>query len=797
MQNNKGYLFSAKYKRSMKSLLAMLLMVSMIFSWLPPADASIDAVIHIGEVSGKKGDSIEVPISYDSKGTNFSFYQSELSFTYDPAVLELVNEDEVVNNQAYAKYQGVGLTKNTSTSGVIRITMTTQRHIDEPGALYSLHFKIKENTTVVGESSVNLGESTWFQDGDPLPVTGENGKVTVKADEKPVGKAVVYIGSVKGKAGEKVTQSVDTVSLDQPIGSYGVHLKFNPAVLRVTNVTGNRSGVQYNVNNETGSLIVGWSDADGGLNPIPASEIPQTLFKIEFTIASGAVAGEYPVQTIDATVPEHFTVTDVDAIEMNKQFVPGSITVLSAPVTPTTPTTPSNPGSSNSGTSSSGSATPTTIPSASTSEKITVNVTNERNVGAIVSATTIERTTGTDGRKKDEVNLTAEQTSKAIQSLKQAASNIARILIPDVKDEVSELNVKLPAESTSLMANEKMNLYIETVNASLQLPASSLQGLGSDVFFHLVPIKDATEREMVKQRIQNDPLLAHSSANTADFRLAGRPMTIETNMSNRPVTVVLPITEPNLTPKELDKLQVFIEHSDGTKELVKGKIVKFNGTDQSGIEFEVTKFSTFSIVHINDSKGASYIQGYADGMFRPNQTVQRAEMAALISRALLSDNSGQIPAITYKDVPAASWARDAITKVSHAGLMNGNANGIFMPGRSITRAEMAVIIDRVLKKQESPATAMTDATQTDGAIDASDITQHWAKEAVQHVVASGIMTVSGQGKFRPEDAVTRAEAVTMLNRLLNIKSDGDNSPMWKDVPVSHWAYGAIQAASQN
>ncbi|PZT55160.1 S-layer homology domain-containing protein [Paenibacillus silvae] len=802
MPHHNSFIFSAKAKRSMKTLLSMLLMVSMLFSWLPQAQASVSPVIHIGDVTGKPGDTIEVPVSYDLKDSNFSFFQSELSFAYDPTVLELVDKDEVVNRLAYTNFQGVSLTTDTSASGKIKVNMTTQAFIGESTALYSLHFKIKKSAAA-GSSFVTL-EGGILLELYPLQPTGENGQVTVLADEKPVGEANVLIGTVQGKAGDKVTLSVDTASLSQPIGSYGVRLKFNPSVLNVENVTGDEPGVQYNVNNTTGSLLVGWSDEDGGLSPIPASESQQTLFKIEFTIASGAATGDYPVQIIDATLPESFTVTDVDAIEMNKQIVTGKITVVGNPVTPTDPTTPSTPGSSSSGGSSTGS---TTTPSASNSEKITVNVTNERNKTAIVSATTIQRTTGTDGRKKDEVNLTAEQISRAIQSLKQAGSNIARILIPDAKDEVSELNVKLPAKSTSLMADEKMNLYIETDNASLQLPASSLQGLGSDVFFHLVPIKDTAGREVVKQRIQNDPLLVQHLTNTADLRLLGRPMTIETNMSSRPVTVVLPITEPNLTPKELDKLQVFIEHSDGIKELVKGKIVKFNGTDQPGIEFEVTKFSTFSIVHINESKSTSYIQGYADGTFRPNQTVQRVEMAALLSRALQLGHNEQTAVSSYQDMPASYWARDAITKVSQAGLMNGNTNGYFSPGRSITRAEMAVIIDRVLTKKINPDTVgvtTTDtnaidkaATESGQAISASDITQQWAREAVQHVLTSGIMSVSQQNKFHPDDALTRAEAVIILNRLLKLEAAGEGSPTWKDVPASHWAYGAIQAASQH
>ncbi|OMF63930.1 S-layer homology domain-containing protein [Paenibacillus sp. FSL R5-0766] len=787
MSSENSYLFSAKYKRFTKSLLALLLTISMIFSWLPQAQASTDPVIHIGEVSGKPGDIVEVPVTYDSKDTNFSFYHSDLTFAYDPAVLELVDGDEVVNQQAYEKYLGAGITKNTSVPGFIQIVMTTQSFINESTVMYSLHFKIKGSATA-SASSVNLHSGALIKEIDLSQVTGENGQVTVLSEDKPIGNVLVSIGSAQGKAGDKVTLPVDTVSLDQPIGSFGVRLKYNPAALQVINVTGDVPGIQYNANNETGSVIVGWSDEDGGQSPIPASESPQALFKIEFTIASAAITGEYPVQVVDTTLPEHFTVTDADAMEMNKQILPGKISVVGSPVTPTTP---SNPGSSGSGSSSSGSSTPSTP--ASTSEKITVNVTNERNINAVVSATIIERTTGADGRKKDEVNLTAEQTSRAIESLKKAGSNIARIMIPDEKDEVSELNVKLPAKSTSLMADEKMNLYIETDNASLQLPANSLQGLGSDIFFHLVPIKDTAGREVAEQRIQNDPLIVKSSSNTADLRLVGRPMTIETNMSSRPVTVVLPIRETNLTQRELDKLQVFIEHSDGTKELVKGKIVKFNGTDQPGIEFEVTKFSTFSMILMNDTHSSAYIQGYADGTFRPNQEVQRVEMAALLSRILPSDSVEATLDTSYRDMPAAEWAREAITKATAGGYMRGNAAGDFMPERSITRAEMAVIIERLLNRKDiTGAVTTTELTK-----EATDITLHWALEAVQRVLATGVMSVSPDGAFRPNEAVTRAEAVTLLNRLVHIEPELSGTSRWKDVSASHWAYGAIQAASQN
>ncbi|MCW3791669.1 S-layer homology domain-containing protein [Paenibacillus sp. LS1] len=768
MSNGYFHKFIARDTHVGKGILALLLIVSMMFSYIPQANASVDPVIRIGTVSGEPGTIVEVPVSYDPNGSEFSFYRADTRITYDASVLQLV---EVVLNEGVAKtYTKIDWLAEVSDPGSINTQLTTRDFIDVPTVLYSLHFKIIDGAAA-GDSSVSIRAGALFADTQPVIVSGEAGKVTVVQPVKPLGNANIAIGSASGKAGDKVTVTVNASSLDQAVGSYGIRLRFNPAVLQVESVTGDFPNTRYKPNNNTGSLIVAWSDDNGGTSPIPASKQAQKLFTVQFVIAPNVATGDYALKVEDVTLPGHFTVTDTDAVEMVKSVNEGKVTVIGESVTP--PLTPSNPGSSG--------GSSTTSPPASTSEKITVNVTNERNANAVVSATIIERTTGADGRKKDEVNLTAEQTSRAIESLKKAGSNIARIMIPDEKDEVSELNVKLPAKSTSLMADEKINLYIETDNASLQLPANFLQGLGSDIFFHLVPIKDAAGREEVEQRIQKDPLIVKPSTNTADFRLVGRPMTIETNMSSRPVTVVLPIRDTNLTQKELDKLQVFIEHSDGTKELVEGKIVKFNGTDQPGIEFEVTKFSTFSIILMNSTQSSAYIQGYADGTFRPDQAVKRVEMAALLSRVFTSKTD--TTPVDYSDMPVAEWARESISLATTAGYMQGNDSGSFMPERSITRAEMAVIVDRIL-----------DNHATDE-VEVNDIAQHWGREAIQRVLVSGIMTVSSDSTFRPNDALTRAEAVTLLNRLLNREPVLNKSGLWKDVSSSHWAFGAIQAAS--
>lgn len=777
----------SKSKRSFRNVTALLLIFSLIFSWLPQAKAETAPVpvIKIGQISGKPGDIIKVPISFDPRGTDFSFYASYLTFTYDPEVLEPVSKDEVVDRVAFQDFSGFQQFVETPEPGEILVTLTTQRSIDIATPLYSLQFKIKENAPNQ-KSAITLAPSTWFEDDEATMVTGENSFVDIPGtptpDPKPIGTAKIAIGSAQGKAGDKVEISLDASSVDRAIGSYGVRLKFDPAVLQITNVKLSDPNILYNNNPKLGSLIVGWSDPEGGKAALPADVAATSLLKIEFTIDSKAAAGSYPITFADTTSLDSFTVTNEEAVEMNKENVAGEVKVIADQVTPPTPT-PTSGGSTPSP------AAPSTPATGGRSETITVNVTNDRNTNAVVSATTITRTTGTDGRKKDEVNLTSAQAAKAIESLKQAGANIARILIPDEKDEVSELNVKLPVQSTSLIAKEEMNLHIETANASLYLPASSLQGLESEVFFHLIPIKETSARQAVETRIEENKAVIQQSAGTEDFQLIGRPMTIETNMSSRPVTLTLPIKDTNLSTEQLNQLQVFIEHSDGTKELVKGKIVKFNGTDQPGIEFGVTQFSTFTILLI-DRPQAAYIQGYTDGTFKPNQAVTRTEMAALLTRTLLPSSSQPAATAGYADMPAAAWASQAISEATQAGLMQGDGNGNFLPNRSITRAEMAVLLKRVL------AGTVSDSTTGTSGVALTKEGPAWAQEAMAYVTATGIMTASPEGSFRSADAITRAEAVTILNRLLKLEPNAAASPTWSDVPASHWAYGAIQAASQ-
>ncbi|MCD9025805.1 S-layer homology domain-containing protein [Cohnella silvisoli] len=443
----------------------------------------------------------------------------------------------------------------------------------------------------------------------------------------------------------------------------------------------------------------------------------------------------------------------------------------------------------NSSSSSGGGGGGSGIPS-SQKEIITVDVKDgTKGNGEVVSKATIERTTDANGRKKDDVTFTNEQASKTAEQLKASGSNTAKLVVPDPKDEVSELNVVLPKTSTSTLAENGLNLEIFTPNARIVIPSSSLQGLGGDKYFRLVPVKTASEREAVEERARTEQIVRVVAGND-NVEIVGRPMTIETNMQSRRVTLVLPLNDVSLTEDQLKDLGIYIEHSDGTKELVKGEIVPYDGSGKRGIQFTVNKFSTFAVVHMegwlksltDGSAHKAYIAGYPDGTFGPDRNITRAEMAAILAR--LFDKDKKQASTIYADVTATYWARAAIDKDTAMGLMIGYTDGSFKPEASISRAEMASVVARLL-----------DSSSSESGGSFSDISGHWAQAAIEKAKAAGIINGYEDGTFRPEQLLTRAEAVAMINKLLGRGPLSGAERKWKDVPEKYWAYGHIQEAS--
>lgn len=465
-------------------------------------------------------------------------------------------------------------------------------------------------------------------------------------------------------------------------------------------------------------------------------------------------------------------------------------------ITPSNPETPGNGGGGGVITPTPVTPTPSpapvttspapTTPQAPQKEVIKVDVANGDQASTIASLE-ISRTRATDGTVKDELLLDQSKTQSIIDQLKRTGSRTAVVLIPDTKDEVSQWDLNLSPQSSAMLAEQGVDLVISNPNVKITIPASSLLGRTDDIYFRLVPVKKETERSEIQTRVQSNETITQV-VGTTNIQILGRPMTIETNLQSRPVTLVLPVEASQIAGVNSEELGVYIEHSDGAKELVHGKLVTINSNNQQGIEIQVNKFSTFSVVKVKDwtdksLKAQPYIQGYSDGSFRPERNVTRAEMATLITRitgANMLEGSHR-----FTDVNSSHWADAAISAAAQSGYVQGYTDGSFKPDQAITRAEMAALLQPLVTSNQMTAVPTT----------FTDVNGHWAQQAVEQLSSAGIVTGYTDGTFRASQPITRAEAVTMLNKLIGLQAATDAAGQWLDVPVTHWAYAAIEAAS--
>jgi len=405
----------------------------------------------------------------------------------------------------------------------------------------------------------------------------------------------------------------------------------------------------------------------------------------------------------------------------------------------------------------------------------------------------IVRNTNEAGSKVDSVDLGVAKTEESIALAAQNNSSTLRVVIDDLpEDPADEVQFTVPTESIRMIGNGNLNLQIQTPHAVITLPESTVRNLGLavDLFFRVVPIRDEADRTEVVERVVAAPEVIEV-ADGREVETQGMPMTIETNLTAREVRVTFPLDASRIPADAaereayLNSLAVYIEHSDGENVLQTGQLEFDEAGEPIGISIVITKFSTFTIVAMSgEEMHQPYIQGYPEGAFRPDQAITRAEMAALLAR--LSPERAEAAETAYADVTAGHWAADAIRRATAAGLMKGDTGGTFRPDDTITRAEMATIAARWL--------ALTGGTEGGSFADAAG---HWASDAIAAVQHAGVIAGYEDGTFRPDRALTRAEAVKIMNRILGRGPlFGVDRPTWSDVPASHWAFADVEEASR-
>ncbi len=188
----------------------------------------------------------------------------------------------------------------------------------------------------------------------------------------------------------------------------------------------------------------------------------------------------------------------------------------------------------------------------------------------------------------------------------------------------------------------------------------------------------------------------------------------------------------------------------------------------------------------------AYIVGYPDGGVHPDETITRAEVAAIFYR-LMSDKSRNMFMTnenSYSDVAPEDWFNTSVSTMSAASVIKGYENGTFAPNQPITRAEFAAMAARF------------DSGIYSGEDKFPDISEHWAREEINLAAQKGWISGYDDGTFGPDRYITRAEAMCLINRVLGRIPSAehllDDMTVWPDNrDKSVWYYADVQEATNS
>ena len=195
---------------------------------------------------------------------------------------------------------------------------------------------------------------------------------------------------------------------------------------------------------------------------------------------------------------------------------------------------------------------------------------------------------------------------------------------------------------------------------------------------------------------------------------------------------------------------------------------------------------------LNGDDHFAYVIGYEDGTVKPDGQITRAEVATIIFRLLDPEvRDENLTAVnSFADVNEGDWYNTAISTLVELGIIEGRSATTFDPNAPITRAEFATLFARFDESGIEPDGGFT------------DVTTHWARESIERAAALGWINGYEYGTFRPDNRITRAEAMTMINRVLNRdpEDEGDLLPdmrVWSDNKPGTWYYFAVQEATNS
>ena len=246
--------------------------------------------------------------------------------------------------------------------------------------------------------------------------------------------------------------------------------------------------------------------------------------------------------------------------------------------------------------------------------------------------------------------------------------------------------------------------------------------------------------------------------------------------------IVITVTDQKGNP--LDNVTVIVK---GDKDKETGK------TDEDGT-------LTLPEVTVIEKHGA-YIYGYPDGTFGPSRSMTRSEAAAIFARLLAERKGDTIPETArtkFTDIPANAWYSGYVKYLTGYGIVTGSGDNKFSPNAEITRAEVVAMAVRFFEVYDGGNAAIMEQYA-----EFNDVSEgYWAAEYIKDAAIHGWIKGYGDGTFRATANITRAEAVTIINRLLGRVADEDyidanlrKLTTFTDMTTKHWAYYEVMESA--
>lgn len=195
---------------------------------------------------------------------------------------------------------------------------------------------------------------------------------------------------------------------------------------------------------------------------------------------------------------------------------------------------------------------------------------------------------------------------------------------------------------------------------------------------------------------------------------------------------------------------------------------------------------------LNGRDHFAYMIGYEDGRVKPVSNISRAEVATIFFRLLSPEIREKNLTVSnvFTDVNEEMWCNTAISTMAKLGVVKGRTEETFAPNAFITRAEFAAVCARF------------DTYKTEGDSDFTDISGHWAEAEIERAATLGWICGYEDGTFRPENPITRAEAMAMINRVLCRLPESESDLLesmhiWPDNEIGAWYYLTVQEATNS